>query len=168
MISLIASDEEARARAVQMLARRFGPINYYSPPLNFDFTDYYGPEMGGGLTRRLAAFDKLVRPERLAVIKRICMSVERDLSAEGRRVVNLDPGLLNDDTLLLATGKPAGHRLVLSEGIYGEVTLLFQNGDFQKLPWTYRDWTEPEIKEVLHKIRARFQWQRKQNDPKEG
>lgn len=168
MVSLIAAGERDRGRALEMLARRLGPVNYYSRPLGFDFTDYYGPEMGPGLSRRVAAFEGLVQPHRLAVIKRVCLSLERDLAAHGRRTVNLDPGLLNHDTLVLATVKPAGHRVCLEPGIYGEVTLLYANGDFRRLPWTYRDWTEPEMKQVLALVRARYQWQMNQRGNQGG
>ncbi len=40
----------------------FGPLCALSEVLPFAYTDYYRPEMGEGLTRRLAAFTGLVAP----------------------------------------------------------------------------------------------------------
>jgi hypothetical protein len=167
VVSLLSGQPEAHETAVKMLVRRLGPLCYLSAPLAFDYTDYYEAEMGPGLTRRLAAFEQLVAPIRLAVIKRVCMSLEKDLSQGRRRRVNLDPGLLSADALVLATSKPRGHRLCLSEGIYGEVTLLFHRGDFISLPWTYQDYAGPELKDVLNLLRDRYLWKLRQEKGRE-
>lgn len=167
VISLIAGREDLRQTALVMLIRRFGPLNYLSAPLDFGYTNYYQAEMGPGLNRRLAAFERLVDPLRLKVIKRICMSLEGDLSQGRRRTVNLDPGLLTADALVLATHKPRGHRVCLEQGIHAEVTLLYHQGDFQDLPWTYQDYAGPELKEILGRLRKRYLWRLKQAKGKE-
>ena len=93
----------------------------YSEPVPFTWTDYYDQEMGPGLNRRVAAFAGLRLPGELVAVKRRCMALEMEMAVAGRRVVNLDPGLLGRDALVLATHKYGGHRLELAPGIYGEV-----------------------------------------------
>jgi hypothetical protein len=162
--SLLATSEEARAEAVARLDSRFGPLIYLSEPLPFTDTDYYTPEMGAPLTRRVAGFVDLVRPEDLARIKRITDSLEKDLAIRGRRRVNIDPGLLSEHSLVLATHKNAPHRLALAKGIYGELTLIFKNGRFNALPWTYPDFVEKRLLEVFFHLRARYLWQLRNRD----
>ncbi len=168
VVSLLAGRDRPRQKALAMLVRRFGRLCFVSAPLEFNFTDYYRAEMGPGLTRRLAVFRELVDPVRLKVIKQVCMSIEQDLAAQGRRTVNLDPGLLAPDALVLATRKPRGHRVCLAPGIYAEVTLLYHKGDFQGLPWTYQDYAGPELKTLLHRVRRRYLWKRADTKGKEG
>lgn len=140
VISLLAGHEAPRGQALKRLEARFGPCFYLSRPLPFTDTSYYAAEMGDKLTRRLAVFSNLQPGSRLAVIKRQCLSLERDFAAHGRRAVNIDPGLLSQGAFILASLKPAAHRLALSRGVYGELTLLFNNGVYSPLPWTYPDY----------------------------
>ncbi|MGD9123825.1 MAG: DUF4416 family protein [Desulfarculaceae bacterium] len=163
VISLLFSKEEMGVMAIQRLQARFGALVFLSGPKAFDYTDYYQKEMGAPLTRRLAAFLELVEPHRLAVVKRICMSLETDLSVAGRRQVNLDPGLLSSNSLVLASTKASPHRLCLSPGLYGELTLLFHQGQYHPLPWTYPDYAGEELRGILLTIRRRYLWQLKNN-----
>jgi hypothetical protein len=64
--------------------------------------------------------------------------LEERLAAGGKRRVNIDPGYLARAHLILATGKGYTHRPYLRDGIYADLTLVFQQGGFQPLPWTYR------------------------------
>ncbi len=163
VVSLLAGREPERARAVRRLRQRFGPLALLSAPLPFDYTDYYRPEMGPGLTRRLALFSQLVPPHDLVRIKRVCMSLERDLAREGRRRVNLDPGLLSTGSLVLATGKYREHRICIGPGLFAELTLWYHHGRFHALPWTYPDYAGPKLRKVLEGFRNRYLWQLRQS-----
>ncbi|RJX33145.1 MAG: DUF4416 family protein [Desulfarculus sp.] len=159
LVSLLSGSQEPCCRAVQALVARMGPLIWWSQPLPFTWTDYYEPEMGAGLVRRLAAFQRLVEPQGLAGVKGLCQEVEAGLSHEGRRRVNLDPGLLSKDSLVLATHKYSGHRLALAPGVYGEVTLYFAGGQYRPLPWTYPDYAGQEMRGLLLVLRRRYLWQ---------
>lgn len=161
VVSLLAREETRRAEAMRRLAERFGLLVYLSEPMAFDHTDYYTPEMGSPLTRRLAAFEEMVKPEKLPVMKNICASVEADLSVGGRRAVNIDPGLLSTDSLVLASTKNSPHRICLAPGCYAEVVLVYHHGAYHVLPWTYPDYAGPQIQEILVSMRRRYLWQMK-------
>jgi hypothetical protein len=105
-----------------------------------------------------------VKSERLAVIKHICISLENDFRVQGRRLVNIDPGIMGRENLVLATTKPNAHRLPLGRGIYGEITLLFQYGAFSPLPWTYPDYASQPCRELLAAWRRRYLWTLTQKD----
>jgi hypothetical protein len=61
--------------------------------------------------------------------------------------------------LVLATTKNHGHRIYLREGIYGEVTLTFRNGDFCPYPWTYPDYASEPVIEIMRSIRRIYRSQ---------
>jgi len=168
VVSLLAGREPERARAVRRLRDRFGPLALLSAPLPFDYTDYYQAEMGPGLSRRLALFCRLHPPQDLARIKRICMSLERDLAHQGRRRVNLDPGFLSAGSLVLATSKYREHRICIGEGLFAELTLWYHHGRFHALPWTYPDYAGQELGRVLEGFRKRYLWQLQHNQPGGG
>jgi len=167
VVSLLAKEEAARSLAVEGLAKRFGPLCYLSGPIPFP-AEYYREEMGGPLTRRVAAFLELVQNYRLAEIKAACMEMEAELAAGGGRQVNVDPGLLSADALILATHKHSGHRITLAPGIHAEITLWYHHGAFHPLPWTYPDFAGDELKNQLAVLRRRYQWQLAQPAPPGG
>jgi hypothetical protein len=161
-MSLLFSREEDAAAVLAGIDRRCGPIDFLSEAFPFDFTTYYEREMGKGLRRRMVGFGPLVSPEELVPIKRWTEKEEkRNLNSQGGRKVNIDPGYLAASKFVLATGKDYSHRIYLGEGVYGDLTLLFQNGKFTPLPWTYPDYGSNPLLEVLGLIRKRYLWQLK-------
>jgi hypothetical protein len=158
LISLLDNNPGARAQALRCLSARFGPLVMLSQSLPFMDSTYYEAEMGANLSRRLLLFQPLIAEERLPIIKRLCISLERDLSQGGRRLVNIDPGALSRESPVLATTKPKAHRLRLGRGVYGDLTLLFQQGDFMPLPWTYPDYGSRFYRDLLIAWRNRYLW----------
>ena len=141
----------------QLLQNQFGPIRYRSPCMNFKQTQYYEPEMGSPLARHFLAFQELVSRERLADIKLLTNEMERRfLNNKENRRINLDPGLLSLENLTLATGKNFTHRIYLHSGIFAEVTLYYQKGYFQLLPWTYPDYGSETVLEILTMLREQL------------
>jgi len=162
-VSIILRNEKKQgekdlfANVRDLLAREFGPHDYQSPLLQFRHTPYYKSEMGDSLQRRFVAFQQLVDRDRLVDIKLITNRVEKQfLDQKGGRRVNIDPGLLSLENLVLATGKNFTHRIYLQKGIFAEVTLIFQKGKFVTLPWTYPDYASEEITAILTHIRTRL------------
>jgi len=150
VLGIIASNTEWLAAAEAVLAQQFGPIALKSAIIPFDFTDYYEKEMGSGLLRRWVCCQGLVEPEKLARLKLQTCELEHQFRTENhRRRVNLDPGLLSLHNLVLASTKEFGHRIYLGSGIYAEVTLIYQNGRFQPLEWTYPDYRTPVCLDFL-------------------
>jgi hypothetical protein len=156
--ALLATADRAnglvRDRVEAELEARFGPIDYRSQSLPFAWTDYYEGEMGANLTRFFVSFRNLADPSSLAETKIASNALEERLSLAGRRAANLDPGLLSLGRLILATTKDRCQRIPLRQGIYGEVTLIFEHGAFVPLPWTYPDYRSPEYLGIFTEIRA--------------
>ena len=138
------------------LQERLGPVDMVSAWLNFDFTTYYEKEMGGPLSRRLVVFKSLVEQTQLAEIKRMTNELEHKYQRQGQRRVNIDPGYLLAERFVLATGKNFTHRIYIGQGIYADLTLIYQKGAFRTLPWTYPDYADRRILDFLTLVRNKY------------
>ena len=159
VIAILTARPERGRELVSALADRWGPADFESEPLPFGFTDYYAEEMGPSLARVFVSFARLVDPSLLAGIKRATNAIEDRFREEGRRWFNLDPGLLCLSRFVLATTKDSAHRVPLAEGIFAEVTLLFEKGRFRPIEWTYPDYRSAEYGEILRRIREIYRAQ---------
>jgi len=143
--------------ALSRLEETFGRADHAGPAMPFDATSYYFGEMGKPLLRRFFSFPALVERERLAGIKRLTNGIEEALvDGEGRRRVNIDPGLLAPENFVLATGKGREHRIYLGSGIWADLTLVYHDGGFRPLAWTYPDYASDEIRSMLASLRGRL------------
>ena len=157
--SLLTGEPGLLARVREALAAAWGPIDLQSDLLPFDHTDYYAGELGPGLQRQILAFEGLVSPAELPAAQRPANELEQSLAAGGRRRVNVDPGYVALGKLVLATTKDHTHRLYLGQGVYGEVTLAYQQGRFRPWPWTYPDYGSEEYCALFARIRDRYKAQ---------
>jgi len=161
VMSLIAADREKICHVLAILVERFGPTDYLSAYLPFSYTNYYEKEMGPALVRRFVSFDRHVPPETLPDIKNWTNDLEKRFSEGESRQVNLDPGYIAPAHLILATGKGYTHRPYLRNGIYADLTMIYCDGSFQALPWTYPDYAASESVAMLNTIRKKYLWQLK-------
>jgi hypothetical protein len=159
VIAVLASPAADREALRTRLEERWGPADYTSPTLPFTFTRYYDEEMGTPIERFFLSFERLVDPSGLPGIKRATNAIEDHFRAQGRRKVNLDPGLLSLPRFVLATTKENAHRIPLQEGIFAELTLLFGKEGFGPLPWTYPDYRTEAYLSILNGVRARYKAQ---------
>lgn len=136
------------------LEKKFGPIECESEQAPFTHTGYYSEEMGEELFRSFVSFAKIINPDRLKDIKHFTNELEiKNLGSDGGRTVNIDPGIVTLSSLILASTKDFSHRIYLGDGIYGEVTLLYENKSFIPLKWTYPDYKTPVMAEFLIRVR---------------
>jgi hypothetical protein len=159
VISMFLAREDLAPAVMAPLGEYFGPPDLVGPWWPFTASDYYTPEMGPALRRRLVSFLHLSDPARLANWKVFTNQVEERFSLGGRRVVNLDPGHLAAERLVLATGKNYLHRLYLDRGIFGDLTLIYRSGAFHPLPWTYPDYAQGDLPGWFNLVRRKYLWQ---------
>lgn len=163
LIASIFSADLAQIDRVQAaMVARFGPVDFESDLIPFDHTDYYQPEFGAGLARRILAFERLVDPGDLPDIKLATNAIEAETAAGENRAVNIDPGYVGEGKMILATTKDHRHRVYLGKGIYGEVTLYYHQGQFHPWDWTYADYSSPRFCEIFIQIRSRYREQLRQ------
>lgn len=164
IIGVIYNDMEVYEKAMEMLKDAFGEVDYESERFSFskEFSDYYDGELGGEGMRVILSFRKTVDPSRQAEIKIATNEMERILSVDGNRKINLDPGFISSGRLMLATTKKIGFRIPLEDGIYTELTLFWAKGGWHKLPWTYRDYQSERVQKFLTKVRKAYLDERKE------
>jgi len=154
---ILAQTDEVGDAAEAMLDARFGPTDLRSPRRPFTESSYYAPEMGPDLIRWWVAFERLVTEADISSAKVATNAMERDFTAaDGRRRVNLDPGYIVPSRLVLVTTKDFAHRIYLADGIYGEVTLLWQDGGFVPMEWTYPDYRSDDAHTFFVAVRKRL------------
>ena len=170
IVGVIYNDEEIYERALAMLIEAFGEIDGESERFSFsrEFSDYYDEELGGEGRRVIFSFREAVDPSRQAEIKIATNEMERILSEDGNRKINLDPGFMSSGRLMLATTKKLGFRIPLEDGIYTELTLFWAKGGWHKLPWTYRDYQSEKVQRFLTETRRRYMSERRELLKDEG
>ena len=157
-IGLMYREKEVFELAIQDIVDRFGEIILRSPIFDFNFTDYYTPEMGAGLKKSFLAFETPVDPGNLAEIKVFTNNLETRHSSKAngkkQRKINIDPGYTTQSKVVLASTKNRSQRIYMGEGIYAEVTLQYKRGKWEPLPWTYPDFKTPITLDFLTRIRG--------------
>lgn len=162
---MIYSDESLCKEAREGFSERCGPEDFASMVLPFDRTRYYEKEMGSGLKRVFITYSECMAREILVFMKHFSREIETEFSHDGRRRVNIDPGYISLENLVLATFKGYSHRIYLGKGVFAEVTLIFEKGSFRPLAWTYPDYASQEVIRIMNVIRGRYRAQLGKESP---
>ncbi len=160
IMGLLYGESDIRQRTLGALNERYGPLDMLTEPIPFSYTTYYEREMGSGLWRQMASFEDLVEMGALPDIKLATNQMEADFAVSGKRTVNLDPGILTEERLVLASGKNYTHRIYLRNGIFADLTLIYQKGAFHPFPWTYADYREPLFLHFFRALKRKLMFQR--------
>jgi len=154
--SIIFSDSGILSEVEASLSALVGAVGERTAFMPFSQSDYYALEMGPDLTRCFFLFEPLFDRERLAGIKRATNAVEQKFSTDGRRMANIDPGYLALEHMVLATTKGYAHKVYLGQGIFADLTLIYANGTYRALPWTYPDYGSNELIPLFNGWRERY------------
>ncbi|HKY10032.1 MAG TPA: DUF4416 family protein [Candidatus Binatia bacterium] len=154
-VALLSSDSDLLDIAEMDLSSIVGKVEGRSETVPWAVSTFYEKEMGPGLLRRFVSFANLRAPGDLAALKVQTNRIEDNYRIDDfRRRVNVDPGYLDAYKVVLASTKNAGQRVYLGSGIYGEATLMYHDGAFHGLEYTYRDYLWPETLRFLIRLRA--------------
>ncbi|HOW56283.1 MAG TPA: DUF4416 family protein [Syntrophorhabdaceae bacterium] len=151
--SIIYLNEESLAAAISKMTGTIGPIEQQTQPVLFTHTRYYEKEMGQDLMRLFVLFGPLADRETLPGIKIATNAIEDGLAREGRRTVNIDSGYIALEHVILATTKGYSHRVYLGDGIHADLTLMFHDGSYRPLQWTYPDYAEEQTISIFNRWR---------------
>ncbi len=153
---LLWRNEEALKEAYAELERVFGRIDYSGSDHPFDVTNYYEPEMGSGLKRTFISFAGTRDPGEAASLKHAAASVEKKLSVEGRRRVNIDVGYLDPHKLVLLSFKYGAPKIYVGQGVWADPICLYRKGTFQPFAWTFADFKDGRYNKDLLAIRSLY------------
>jgi hypothetical protein len=160
IIGILAADHKCVYTAADILADKFGRIDFTSDIWPFDKTDYYRDQTGSRILRQFISIERLIDPGKLAKIKhktnRLEQKLAKTLALPLPRPVNLDPGIIEPSKLVLATTKNYSHRIYIGRKMYAEVTLIFDKGRWQTMNHTYPDYRQQCYFDFFEKVRVRL------------
>lgn len=156
-LAIMYHTQEARDKALSRFISKYGEPERGIVTLEVNkYTKYYDGEMGIGLKKDYIVFEKVLDRTTLPDVKEFTNAIESDFSKNGMRTVNLDPGYISRDKLVLASTKNFFQRIYLSKGIYAEITMHYRKGRFRYFSWTYPDYKFPDVIKLLEKARAKL------------
>lgn len=144
------------------LEERFGRIDYRGSAHPFTGTDYYEDEMGPDLGRVIISFEPLRSPTDIVQAKLDTAAIEEDLSEGGGRRVNIDPGYMDYYKIVLASFKEGPQKIYLGNGVYADPVLLFYEGEYEPLQWTFPDFKAGVYREDFRAIRTLYKKARRE------
>ncbi len=155
--ALLFNDQDVAAQTLPCLETVFGPLDFTSSDTPFDVTDYYTPEMGSPLFRRLVSFYPLKLPDFLVEAKHAGMAIEREFStSEGKRTVNIDAGYMDFDKVVLASTKKGPYKIYMTKGIWADMTLHYEKGAFLPFSWSFADFKDGRYEKALLRVRELY------------
>ncbi len=161
---VLYSDEQLLNDSRLLLVEKYGEIDYQGDQFNFEISEYYRPEMGWPIYRRFWAFETLINPNEIARLKIECNEIEDQLTVAGNRKVNLDPGYMDYDKIVLASAKYNGQKIYLDYGIYADLTLRYEKGNFYPYPWSFPDFKNGQYNQTFLRIREIYKVQLKKGE----
>ncbi|MBI2609283.1 MAG: DUF4416 family protein [Deltaproteobacteria bacterium] len=135
-------------------------IDMKSPIISFNHSSYYEEEMGENLKRLWVSFENLIDPENISSIKLEVRKIEEMWTQKKQRTVNIDPGILSLNNFILTSFKNYTHRVPLTQGVYADLTLIYDDKKgFKNLEWTYPDYKSEAFLNFLSHVRKKYKIQ---------
>ncbi len=156
VFSIFSADLSAIEQAEHDISGHWGAIFLTSELLDFTQTAYYEREFGHGLKRIFLALKDVIDPTGLVDMKLWACRYEQKHTVNEKRLLNIDPGILSCERLVLATGKNYTHRIYLGKRVWADLTLIYQKGSFRALPWTYPDYSSDETILFWNMVRREY------------
>jgi hypothetical protein len=156
IVGLISNSTPLFDAVRRILENKFGEIDHETALLDFACTAYYEKELGQNLKRKFLSFKRLVSLNRNYRTKLYTNRIEKKLSINNARSVNIDPGYVTLTNVVLFTTKNRSHRIYIDRGIYADLELLYVNKSFHPLDWTYPDYRTREYIDFFNNARALY------------
>ncbi len=144
MAGILTSRAELLREVLGELSCNFGKADIVGAWQDFSFTDYYASEMGPRQRRCFVAFEKIFYQHEAVFFKEWAKNAECKFSLNGKRVVNIDPGYVDEKKLVLMSGKYSGHKIAIAENVFADVQLRYCKG------WNPEPWTFPDLRDGSH------------------
>ena len=162
IIGFLYRERNVYRMALERTHALWGISDYQSQEYFFNLTDYYESEMGKPIFRSFNSYSILIDPGKLAEIKLMTNNLEEELSESGKRRVNLDPGYLDYDKLVLASAKYNYQKVYLSGGIYADITMFYRKGRYIAADWAFPDFKEGLYENEFLQMRHQYKQQMKE------
>ncbi len=142
-IKLIIGAIYSDIRFLELAKSEINQLNHFiktqSEEFSFNLTEYYSQEMGHNLKRCFLSIGGLQKLENSFEWKLKMVKIENNLSQSGKRRINLDPGYVDFQRVVLFSRKQGPQKIYIRKGVWGDLILLKKKNGFQDLPWTFPD-----------------------------
>jgi hypothetical protein len=134
----------------QTFGEQYGSWSFFPGPIETQ-QKYYAKEMGEGLYQRFFAFaDQLIKRDELLHLKVLAMKTEQKNQERGRRLLNIDPGFVALEQMVLISTKPYAHRLYAGQDpatghLWLELSYTAYQKTFAPTPWCYPDYADQDV-----------------------
>lgn len=154
---LYRKDQVTHQELRELFREKFGQEIEWSHPF-FPMKSYYAREMGEEnlLERVFLVSQNLYERDLMVDLKYWAWEKEERFTRNNVRILNIDVGMISLENLTLATGKNFIHRIYLGRGVFSDLTLIYQGNSFQTLPWSYPDYSHPEVIDFFNWMRHRL------------
>ncbi len=153
---LYREDQKSYIELRKEIEMKWGEIIDELAPSHFPMKEYYAKEMGSPLSRIYLVLEGKFSRDTLVEVKNWSMEQEEKYLNGKDRSINIDPGLICLEQMLLISTKPYSHRIFLKDNLYAELTYQFNQGRYSPLPWTYPDYLEDEVLDFFTSSRTRL------------
>lgn len=127
-------------KAKEALIKKFGEIESESEEFDFNFTAYYEKEFGKSLKKLFIAFKKPIERENLVGIRIYTQELEDKLKDGDKRKINIDPGYMTKENLVVASLKEQPYKIYLGKGVFGHMIFMFKKDDVISFRHTFPDY----------------------------
>lgn len=156
IVGALYSDSQWLEQAKEHMRKLDWNIQHQSLELPFDKTDYYALEMGNSLKRCFLSMEGVQALEFSADWKLRTVAIENRLSRTGKRRINLDPGYLDLQRVVLLSGKDGPQKIYLRNGVWADLVLMKEKEGYRDLPWTFPDLRDGRYNDFFLQVRAKF------------
>lgn len=140
VIALMYSSRDSLTKAKEALIKKFGEIESESDEFDFDFTGYYEREFGKSLKKLFIAFKEPIEREKLVGIRLYTQELEDRFKEGDKRKVNIDPGYMTKENLVVASLKEQPYKIYLGKGVFGHMIFMFKKDDAISFRHTFPDY----------------------------
>lgn len=152
-IGILYSDENTLKSVINDLIKKYGDIEQESKSYEFNFTNYYENEMGKNLLKKFIVFKELINRDEIADMKIDTNKIEDKYSKNNNRIINLDPGYLTKDNIILVSVKESPYKVYIGKGIFGHLTLIYGNKKWNANERTFPDFKSEKVQEFFLEVR---------------
>jgi len=153
-VGVVYSKIEIYNKAIELLKKHFGEIEQEGEEFDFNFTKYYEKEMGKNLRKRFILFKKLIDRKKLPDIKLQAIKLEEKFRENNKRQVNIDPGYITLNNVVVASTKEIPYRIYLNKGIFADLQLILKKKEVIPFKHTFPDYKQS--KDFFLESRQRF------------
>ena len=140
VIALMYSDKSIFEEVKEILIDNFGEIEFTSEEYDFNFTGYYENEFGKSLKKIFIIFKKPINREELVGIRLYTQELEDKFTDDNKRKVNIDPGYITRDNLIMASLKEQPYKIYLGKGVFAHMIFMFKRNGIISFKHSFPDY----------------------------